>query len=630
MRALLRAAMVLGISALAFAQQATITGTGHDLSTGATSGPSVCNYCHVPHAANPSMGLWSHQVSGSQYQMYDNSVSTTYEQGSPSIPATPSPSRLCMSCHDGTVGLGAVNFSAAPLPSSKTLNSTDNFGTNLTTSHPMAFDQWNHDNTLRSVLFTSSPRATANPSVRLWNGRVECTTCHEPHTANVDKQRNMMFLAVDNSNGALCLSCHDQTSPSPNVLAGWTLSAHNVSTTSEGASVTGYPNVAAGACLNCHTPHGSGSARLLKNGEEKACFPCHANSGSSSRWAQTWVGNADAGKYMHPVQATGHVPGENLLSAATPRHSECWDCHDAHSMKLSSASREPMQSSLTAATGYDSDGNPVSPAIHTYQVCFKCHADSANKPQKTGYAVYGYTPTRQVDSHNVRLDFNSLVARHNVVQQRSNNITPADRSTILQLDGSSGRSLAGGYLNCGDCHNGNNPSNDAGTGPNGPHISNFEHLMERRYDMNRPAPTPGGIVVSLAVPPGGGDPLMGPFALCNKCHDVAGLLNGNADTVFKHHGSHVVQGGISCAVCHAPHGVQGNDSQHHAHSVNLDVSIVGPDPLTGQLQVDTVNKTCSVSCHFSNDTTGLGNHSSTSYALGPAPIGPTVAPVKKR
>ena len=608
-------AVVVGVSALAAAQQPTITGTGHDLSTGSAKGPNVCLYCHIPHMSNPSLGLWSHQVSNSQYQMYDSSVSTTYAEGPSSISTTkPSPSRLCMSCHDGTVALGAVNFTSAPLPTAKTLTAADTFGTNLQSSHPMAFDQWNRDNTMLSQLFTSNPRATANVKVQLWNGRIECTTCHEPHTPNLDPQRSSMFLSLNNANGALCLSCHDASSPSPNVLAGWTLSAHVVSTTSEGASTTGYATVAQGACLNCHTPHTAGSVRLLKNGDEKACFPCHANSSSMSRWAQVWVGNTDATKFMHPVQASGHVPAENLLAASTPRHSKCWDCHNAHAMKLSSTSNQPLQASMTAATGLDVNGNVTSPAAHAYEVCYKCHADSTNKPQKTGYAAYGYTPTRQVDSHNVRLDFNSLIARHNVAQQRSALFAPDDRPNILNLVGSStGRNLTSGVIYCSDCHNGNNPTSDGGTGPNGPHISAYPHILERPYAMNQPAPIPGGIVASLVVPPGGGDPLNGPFALCNKCHDVAGLLNGTSDVVFKHHGSHVVQGGISCSVCHAAHGVQGTDSQHHANLLNLDVSIVGPDPTTNLLQIDTVNRTCYVSCHFSNDTAGLGNHSGVSY-----------------
>jgi hypothetical protein len=210
----------------------------------------------------------------------------------------------------------------------------------------------------------------------------------------------------------------------------------------------------------------------------------------------------------------------------------------------------------------------------------------------------------------VRLDLNSSIARHNVVMTRSGTTSPAYRTTMLRLDGTAGRSLTSGYLYCTDCHNSNSAQSAGGSGANGPHISSFEHLLERRYDMNRPASAPNLPVVSLSVPPDGGDALAGPFALCNKCHDVRQLLS-SADSVFRHHASHVAGAGISCSVCHAPHGVQGNDAARHGSAINLDVSLVGPDPVTGRLEINTAARTCYVSCHFTGATATV--HSGTKY-----------------
>ncbi len=623
------------MSLLASAQRQTVINSEHDLSDGAADSPSVCYYCHVPHGASPSLGLWGHQVTTATFNM--SYPSTTYTEGAAAI-TTPSPSRLCMSCHDGTIALGAENNTSTVFPTSKTLAiAGTNMGTDLRADHPQSFGTWvkNVTNpnfeTMHDSLYSSG--TTSNPVVKLWRGRVECTTCHDAHTPNNDVHRPSKFLTADNTNSALCKACHDVTRNAPNVLAGWTISAHNVSVSTEGAASTGYQNVAQGACMNCHVPHRAGSDRLLRKAEEQTCFTCHADTtGTQPAWAQVWVGNADTTKYMHPVQATGHQPIEDLLSAATPRHSECWDCHDAHAMKTSNTSTAPLQASLGAATGLDQFKNPVNPAVHTYEVCFKCHADSTNKPQGTvaNYAKYGYMPMRQVASHNTRLDFTSTISRHNVVQQRRTaNITPADRSNILKLDNNSGRDLTSGYIYCSDCHSGDSPANDGGTGPNGPHISSNQHILERPYELNQAPAAPGASVISLAVPPNGGDPLTGPFAMCNKCHDLAGLLGGTLpsagvpqvpgpkDTIFKHHNTHVVQGGISCAVCHAPHGVDSADSQHHAHSINLDTQLTGPDAATGNWNIDTVSRTCSVSCHFTNDdATGIGlKHNAISYDL---------------
>jgi hypothetical protein len=181
---------------------------------------------------------------------------------------------------------------------------------------------------------------------------------------------------------------------------------------------------------------------------------------------------------------------------------------------------------------------------------------------------------------------------------------------MLQTNGGTGASLASGYLKCTDCHSSDKAQQPGAQPGNGPHVSDYPHLLERRYDMNRPAVTPAMPVVSLSVPADGGDPLNGPFALCNKCHNVRQMLT-TGDTVFGHHSSHVVAGGVSCAVCHAPHGVQGNDSAHHANMINLDLSMAAPDPATGRLEINTAARTCYVSCHFSNTATKV--HSGTRY-----------------
>lgn len=579
----------------------------HNLSP-TTKNAQACIYCHFAHSTAPVKGLkglWNHQLSDAKYQLYSSS---TYKEGTSSLSPT-SPSRLCLSCHDGTVALGATYNSRTPLVTSQSLSAAGNMGTNLQSDHPFSFDKWERDNNLVAALFSTTARATGNASVKLPNGRIECTTCHEPHIQNLDPKRPTSFLVVNNATSTLCVACHDLNNPSPNMISGWSTDAHATSTTAEGAEVTGYSSVAQGACMNCHTPHGSESARLVRGVDANACYPCHANASSQSRWARVWVGYDDPTKFMHPMEATGHDPNEDIKLTRTTRHVICWDCHNPHASKPSASNRSQMP--LSQVKGLDKDGNEVDPANHTYEVCFRCHADSPNKPESTpGYVKFGYTPTRQVDAHNVRLDLISSFASHNVVFPRSGRPFPDYRSVMLKLDGSTGRSLSNGYLYCGDCHNNNNAQESGGTGPNGPHISAFEHLLERRYDMNRPAASAQMPVISLSIPSDGGDPLNGPFALCNTCHDVSQLLN-MGDTLFRHHGSHVVAGGISCAVCHAPHGVQGGDVAHHGSVINLDLNMVGPDPNTGRLEINTASRTCYVSCHFSNAAAIV--HSGTKY-----------------
>lgn len=592
----------------------TVVSTLHNLSPNQNGSASLsCIYCHASHnSVTPVKGLWNHNLSSASYSYYNSS---TYTQGVPLVSAASS-SRQCMSCHDGTVALGETqNYQNATRVVRSQLSQAGNMGVDLSTSHPFGFNQWNKDSSLVDCLFSTS-RTTGNTSVKLNNGRIECSTCHEPHLQSLDPVRSSSFLVINNKYGAICLACHDATKPSPATLAGWTLSAHAVSTSTEDKIVTGYPTVASGACGNCHAMHRSGGARLLSASDEQTCYPCHANTQSNNRWGKVWIGY-NQHNYRHPVEDTGHDPNENLLAANTPRHSKCWDCHNSHAALSNTKSTQTSLSyALVGATGITSDGTSITQATLEYQICFKCHGDSLNKPQKAGYADYGYTPVRSISAFNVLKDFNSVVARHNVVRPFSGMVYSDLRDNVLKLDNTPGRSLktSGSYLQCSDCHNGESPSLDGGTGANGPHISGNAHILERPYALNQPS-NPGQPVQSLVVTL---NPLTGTFAMCEKCHDVSGLLGsgtrpGPKDTVFKHHGSHVLKMGISCAVCHAPHGVSNGTTQFNAHSINLDTQLTGPDPKTTRWYIDTVNRTCYVSCHFTNDQGTPVVHSGVSY-----------------
>jgi len=637
------------------AQTQTVNNSLHNLSPSASGVSTVCVYCHAPHHNAPVKGLtglWNHQLATSTYTLYSNSVSSTYQESAASLSPV-SPSRLCLSCHDGTVAIGAT-YSSGTLSTSTSLTAGANLGVDLSTSHPFSFDTWVQDNDMLSSLLTT-PRTTANPNVKLPNGRIECNTCHEPHQQNLDPIRQE-FLSANNASSALCLDCHDVNSTS-SVLYGWTNDPHATDTASNYGSVGGYSTVAQSACMSCHVPHGSGASPLLRG--TTPCTPCHCDLygncseppggpfhvQGSSRQANILAAQTDPTKFAHPfapapqnVSVTNNVAvprkvKDQASSGGTSREATCWDCHSAHQGVSTSAtvtrslagrlgrssiavtranpsSGGTLAPALVAVSGVDKNGNHLKVVSHEYEICFKCHANSSTQPQKApGNNIYGYVPARQVDASNVRLDFTSL-SHHNVVNPRSSASVPDLRPAVLQLDGGIGKSLSSGYLNCTDCHNGNDAQEAGGKGSNGPHISDFAHLLERRYDMNRPAPDLAFPVTSLSVPPDGGDSLSGPFALCNKCHNLRQLLT-SGDSVFRHHASHVVAGGISCAVCHAPHGVQGNDPARHAELINLDMSMVGPDPTTGRLEINTAARTCYVSCHFSNAPAKV--HSGTRY-----------------
>ncbi len=183
----------------------------HDLSPGGTSPiqgtrPGSCTYCHVPHSGNGNLApLWNQKLSTATYTTY---TSTTYQQKSNQQMPLGSDSGLCLSCHDGTVGLAdTVLFGQMPTSGSWVMG--DQFGTQLQSSHPFSLNKPLQDSIdLTSTLVSQGKTADTSGAVQLIMGNVECTSCHNPHVQAVDKV-SMNFLVRDGSNGQICLACHD-------------------------------------------------------------------------------------------------------------------------------------------------------------------------------------------------------------------------------------------------------------------------------------------------------------------------------------------------------------------------------------------------------------------------------------
>ncbi len=78
---------------------------------------------------------------------------------------------------------------------------TSNIGADLTDDHPVNF---RYD----AALFAAD-NSLHDPSgltgVRLFNGFIQCASCHDPHEST-----NSTFLRVDNTGSALCLKCHNK------------------------------------------------------------------------------------------------------------------------------------------------------------------------------------------------------------------------------------------------------------------------------------------------------------------------------------------------------------------------------------------------------------------------------------
>ena len=589
--------LILAASNL-YAGTGDVVNSPHNLSA---SGPGpvkssesqVCIFCHAPHNVTPDVKpLWNKSIPTTSYTPYSSATMSA-------APVQPSIiSKQCLSCHDGTIALGQT-LSNGTIPTSGSLSTAKNLTSDLRNDHPVSFNLSNNGQ-LAPSLFQGQP-ATLDSTVHLVAGKVECTTCHEPHKVDIDVVARK-FLVRSNSAGGLCLACHDPSRPQPNDLNGWTSGAHSSATnaTAGAASVGPYGTVGGNGCESCHMPHNSvgTGARLLRGVEEATCATCHS---ATNLTPATRNVMAEFNKtYKHPTTTVSgaHDPAENAFPLNGTRHAECADCHNSHAASNLGNSLAPnLEPALAGATGVDAatGSTPLRPARNEYEVCFKCHANSTNKPQSTaGYTVFGRTPSRQTfsavaDPHNIRLDLTSSVSFHPVTQPIGKTVTqlPSLRTNMLNLDGSTGRALTvGSYIYCTDCHSSDQARSSNGTGPNGPHGSQWTHLLERRFDQE----AAGGGGVSFVAG------ITGTAALCYKCHDLT-IVTGNNS--WRGHSLHVQSERASCSTCHAPHGIQGGATANNPNLVNFDTSVVSANS-AGRLQYVSTGGfrgSCYLRCH---------------------------------
>ena len=532
---------------------AEVVNTKHNLSaTGpgtvkATGEAEVCIFCHAPHDGSSVTPLWNRTLPALVYVPYSSSTL----QATPGQPTYDS--KLCLSCHDGTIALGAVISRETPIVVSGAFSERTNLTTDLSDDHPISFV---FDSALAAADQELVDPSTLTGKVQVdIHGQMQCTTCHDPHTED-----NPKFLVKDNMFSALCVTCHQKT--------GWPGASHaNANATWNGTGATPWPHtewttVAANGCENCHSPHLAGQPERLLNYpiEEDNCLVCH-----NENVASTDIDTEIQKPYRHPVGSFLGIHDPMEDPGFMTRHVECYDCHNPHAANASPASAPAANGRLAGVSGITIEGAWIDPVNNLYEVCFKCHADNPNVPAPT--------IQRQIFQPNIRMKLDPAnPSYHPVVAPGQNANVP---SLINPLTESS-------IIYCTDCHANNNGPGAGGSGPAGPHGSSWPFLLERRYSIadNRREDAPL-------------------YRLCYKCHSRDSILE---DDSFDEHERHLDSVDASCSVCHDPHGIsatQGN-AINNAHLINFDISIVQPDPNSGRLEYETLGferGRCWLRCH---------------------------------
>jgi len=193
---------------------AQISGTKHDFSTKswAPTENKMCGVCHATHNAKnePSAPLWNHQSTAvAAYTLY---TSPTFSgQGGLTITNPSASSKLCLSCHDGTVAVenfGNTTNGTNFIPASSRIGGVT--GSDMTKDHPISFQYTDAlaaaDGGLRAPSTTNSGLGGTITQNMLFNNRMECASCHDVH----NKFNVTHLLKMSNINSQLCLTCHSK------------------------------------------------------------------------------------------------------------------------------------------------------------------------------------------------------------------------------------------------------------------------------------------------------------------------------------------------------------------------------------------------------------------------------------
>jgi hypothetical protein len=239
-----------------------------------------------------------------------------------------------------------------------------------------------------------------------------------------------------------------------------------------------------------------------------------------------------------------------LMPAGATRHVECADCHNPHASNSGArGAAGGVSGALAGVRGINLGGGSVSQVTYEYELCFRCHGDTAK-----GQALV----SRQFPQLNTRQEFqhsSGTNSSHPVVSVGFNPNVPSLKSPWSTAS----------RIGCSDCHNSDASPSTGGTAPNGPHGSIYKPLLERMLSFSDIGANPGN------------------SALCFKCHNFV-------NTAWSRHVEHM--GMTSCMTCHDPHG------SPNSRLINFNPNIVmGARSYQAR---GTSHGTCILSCHGKN------------------------------
>ncbi|MHB8482530.1 MAG: cytochrome c3 family protein [Nitrospiria bacterium] len=493
----------------------------------------ICVFCHTPHGANQAAAasiqapIWNRQLSSSQYTLYDQVWSKSFD-GKLNLGAPTGYSRLCLSCHDGTVALGAVINKPGSGGYTDPLSSTFN-----NSSFKMTYQGGD--------VYPSGPQQDPSlrgfPSNTMPVGSGELTGDTRRLGTNLTSTHPISFL-FDSILAAKDTELVDPGAPLKRA-PGVTVTDHTpISPAARypGDNINIYDSV---QCTSCHNPHQVDYPKFLRAsifnnppehpGEQIICLYCHAKPG--------WVGST------HQVSKALHNPYPDATNpydfdgSHTVDQFACRNCHDPHTVR--GAKRIHRE-------GVDNAGQDA-----TEKTCFLCHSPN-NQPAVTGQtnSYNNYPLSTLIAGDPTTLSnprFQTSTVAPDINSQFSKDINPTGNiNCYTSWNPQADLTGAGNFPECGSAMN-------ITLGHGGKHEPVFVSRPQEGVELGSPSPP-----ANNEFTPGSLSPDKIPHVTCTDCHNPHQVEPGNRLKGMK---------GIDLNGLVVGHGVPGNDREPYVYEV---------------------------------------------------------------
>jgi predicted CXXCH cytochrome family protein len=165
----------------------------------------MCVACHTPHNGSTTVAeapLWNHELTAATFSLYSTSTLDATDMGQPD-----GISKLCLSCHDGTIALEDFGGTTT---GTNFIAGADSVGIDLSNDHPVSFTYntalATTDGQLHDPSTALSGLGSTIAADMLFTNKLECASCHDVHN---DGNLTSMLL-ISNAGSDLCMTCHNK------------------------------------------------------------------------------------------------------------------------------------------------------------------------------------------------------------------------------------------------------------------------------------------------------------------------------------------------------------------------------------------------------------------------------------